>query len=246
MTTYAIFGATSAIAEYTARALVTTDAHFFLVARDDGKLEKIATDLRVRGAASINKVIYDFVNLDAIESLVDQTIKSLGTIDQALIAFGTLTDQADVTKNPAHMAKEIAVNFTAAAILSQHITNHMLRQKAGLLAVITSVAGDRGRGSNYVYGSAKGGLGLFLQGLRHKLSPCGVEVLDIRPGFVDTPMTRHYQKGPLWAKPEAVGMCIANAMRAGKGGRFYVPRFWAVIMFVIRIIPSSIFHKTKL
>jgi NAD(P)-dependent dehydrogenase (short-subunit alcohol dehydrogenase family) len=147
---------------------------------------------------------------------------------------------------PAAIAQEIALNFSAPAVLSQLIANHMREKGEGVLAVITSVAGDRGRASNYVYGSSKGGLGLFLQGLRHRLYESGVEILDIRPGFVDTPMTRDFPKGPLWAKPEAVGAAIAKAMQARKGGRLYVPRFWALIMLIVRNVPAALIHRTKL
>jgi short-subunit dehydrogenase len=245
MTNIAIFGATSAIAEYTTRALVDPGSRFFLVARDVGKLDALIADLKVRGAVHVSTASYDFSNLEGIGDIVDQAIADLGSINQSLVAFGTLSNQEAVEKNPIRIAQEIALNFTAPAILSQRLANHMV-ERGGLLAVITSVAGDRGRGSNYVYGSAKGGLGLFLQGLRHKLAVAGVEVLDIRPGFVDTPMTRDFPKGPLWAKPQAVGVIIARAMRERKGGKLYVPRFWELIMLVIRNVPTVFFHKTKL
>jgi len=246
MTNYVIFGATSAIAESTMRALVTPHSRFFLVARSAEKLEKIAADLRVRGATYVGTAVYDFFNAENMDGLVAQASAGLGHIDQALIAFGSLIDQADAEKTPAHTAKEIALDFSTPAILSQLIANHMRDRHSGLLAVITSVAGDRGRGSNYFYGAAKGGLGIFLQGLRHKLSASGVEILDIRPGFVDTPMTRSFPKGSLWAKPETVGCSIAEAMRMRQGGRFYVPRFWALIMLMIRSLPTALIHKTKL
>jgi len=246
MTNYAIFGATSAIAEATARALIAPDARFFLVGRQAEKLEKLAADLRVRGAAHVSTVIYDFSNHSQMIALVDHIAADLGSIDQSLIAFGTLPDQAHIEQNPAAIEEAIALNFISPAILTQIIANHMQAKCHGLLAVITSVAGDRGRGSNYVYGSAKGGLGIFLAGLRHKLSTSGIEVLDIRPGFVDTPMTRDFPKGPLWAKPEAVGASIAAAMKSRRGGRLYIPWFWAIIMLIIRIVPAAVLHKTKL
>jgi short-subunit dehydrogenase len=246
MTKYAVFGATSAIAEHTARSLVAPGDRFFLVARQSEKMERIAADLRVRGAAHVSTVTYDFSYLDGITQLVDQATSDLGAIDQALIAFGTLTDQANAEKSGDYSAKEITINFTSPALLAQSVANHMKANGKGLIAIITSVAGDRGRSSNYVYGSAKGGLQLFAQGLRHKLAASGIEVLDIRPGFVDTPMTRDFRKGPLWAKPSAVGASIAKAMRENKGGRLYVPFFWAFIMLIIRSVPTALFHKTKL
>jgi decaprenylphospho-beta-D-erythro-pentofuranosid-2-ulose 2-reductase len=246
MTSYAIFGASSAIADYTARALAAPGARFFLVGRDGAKLEKIAADLRVRGATQADIALYDFSDQNGLGELAAQAAASLGRVDQALIAFGTLPDQKAAEQNPALLAPEIAVNFAAPAILAQHIANHMQKNGGGLLAVITSVAGDRGRGSNYAYGSAKGGLGLFLQGLRHRLYGSGVEILDIRPGFVDTPMTRAFPKGPLWAQPRDVGAAIAKAMRARKGGKFYVPAFWSLIMLIVRNLPTFLFHRTRM
>jgi hypothetical protein len=122
----------------------------------------------------------------------------------------------------------------------------MAERGKGQLAVMTSVAGDRGRASNYIYGAAKGGLGIFLAGLRHRLVGQNVEVLDIRLGFVDTPMTKGFEKGPLWAKPDFVGRSIAQAMRARRGGKLYVPWYWRWIMIVICHIPTPFFHRTRL
>ena len=113
------------------------------------------------------------------------------------------------------------------------------------IAVISSVAGDRGRQSNYTYGAAKGGLSIYLQGLRHHLSKYQVQVLDIKPGFVDTPMTASFKKGLLWAQPEQAATCIRNAISKKKSVA-YVPGFWKWIMLIIKLVPEVIFHKTNL
>jgi decaprenylphospho-beta-D-erythro-pentofuranosid-2-ulose 2-reductase len=121
----------------------------------------------------------------------------------------------------------------------------MKQNETGTIAVISSVAGDRGRKSNYVYGSAKGGLTIFLQGLRNALSGSGVHVLTIKPGFVDTPMTNDFTKGLLWAKPEKVAKDIKRAIDKKKN-IIYTPWFWRWIMLIIRLIPESVFKKMNL
>ena len=123
--------------------------------------------------------------------------------------------------------------------------NYFEKEKKGCIAVISSVAGDRGRQSNYIYGAAKGGVTTFLQGLRNRLSPSGVSVVTIKPGMVDTPMTAHLPKSPLFAKPSDVGKGIYKAMLAGKDIA-YLPVYWKLIMFVIKIIPEGIFKKMRL
>lgn len=242
MTRIAIFGATSAIAEQTARHLTTPDSEFLLVGRSAAKLDAIAADLRVRGAKSVRSIAHDFASSDGIEPL----LAPLETPDYALIAFGSLPEQARSQTDIAYAESQLALNFTVPAMLAQQLARRMAARRTGMLAVITSVAGDRGRGSNYFYGAAKGGLSRFLQGLRHHYFSNNVAVLDIRPGFVDTPMTASFPKGPLWAKPEIVGAAIAKAMRDGKNGVLYTPIFWAAIMGIIRLVPAHIFHKTSL
>jgi short-subunit dehydrogenase len=117
--------------------------------------------------------------------------------------------------------------------------------KGAVIAAIGSVAGDRGRQSNYVYGAAKGGLDILLEGLRHRLAPKGVAVVTIKPGFVDTPMTASFPKGPLWAKPEKVAVDIRRAIDKRRPVT-YTPGFWCLIMLVIKSVPRAIFYKTKL
>ncbi len=247
MTTIAIFGAASAMAEHAARALAGPGVSFFLVARNIVMLERIAADLRARGSASVATAVYDFSDMDGIPALAERAARELGgAIDHALIAFGTLIPTERAEHDRTYMASGMALNYVAPALLSQELTNRMAAAGKGHLAVITSVAGERGRQSNYAYGSAKAGLGVFLQGLRHRLTGRGVEVLNVCPGFVDTPMVRDVPKNFLFAQPEPVGLGIANAMRARRGGKMYVPGFWALIMLIVRHVPTLLFHKTKL
>ena len=152
----------------------------------------------------------------------------------------------DRMETDAGLAADIlAVNFTSPAILLNELAQRFQMQGDGALAAITSVAGDRGRKSNYIYGAAKGGLQRFVEGLRHRLAGHGVAVVDIRPGFVTTKMTAHLPRGgPLWASPERVAADIIRAI--GKGRAVcYTPGFWRLIMLVIRYLPRVVFHRTS-
>jgi short-subunit dehydrogenase len=139
----------------------------------------------------------------------------------------------------------VSLNLVSPMILCLHLAGRFKTQGSGIIAVITLVAGDRGRKRNYAYGAAKGGLQRFLEGLRHRLHTAGVQVLDIRPGFVSIRMTEHLpQSGPLWAKPERV---VADIMRALQRRRavLYTPWFWRPITAIVRVLPRAVFHHTQ-
>jgi decaprenylphospho-beta-D-erythro-pentofuranosid-2-ulose 2-reductase len=240
-----IFGATSAIAVGFARALAPRGARFHLVARDAAKLGAVRDDLLARGAKSVTSAVADLDLVDEHARLVSEAAASLGAIDAALLAQGTLPDQARCETDLVYARAQILNNFVAPASLAAELANFLVRQDRGALAVIGSVAGDRGRASNYVYGSAKGGLAEFLAGLRARLRKTNVSVITVKPGFVETPMTAHLKKGALWASPEAVGSGILRAIESGRG-EVYLPGFWRLIMFVIRHIPEPIFVRMKL
>jgi hypothetical protein len=162
-----------------------------------------------------------------------------------LIAYGSLPDQAIAAHDPAVAERSYVVNFVSPCLLSGMLANRFEAQRAGTIAVVTSVAGDRGRKSNYVYGAAKGGLQTFLAGLRHRLHTANVQVLDVRPGFVATKMTAHLPRGgPLWAAPDRVAADIARAIER-KRAVLYTPWFWRCIMTVIRGLPRAVFHRTN-
>jgi short-subunit dehydrogenase len=129
--------------------------------------------------------------------------------------------------------------------LATVLANRFEAQRSGSIAVISSVAGDRGRQSNYVYGAAKGAVTLLLQGLRNRLSKSGVQVLTIKPGFVDTPMTAEFKKGALWAKPDDIAHGIVSAIDRRRDV-VYLPGFWRLIMLIIRHIPEPIFKRMSL
>jgi decaprenylphospho-beta-D-erythro-pentofuranosid-2-ulose 2-reductase len=240
-----ILGATSAIAHETAKHFAAEGAELFLVGQSADKLNVVCDDLRVRGATRIETFAVNLNQLERHEEVIDTAIRALGGLDAALIAHGTLGDQQRAQADVPYMLAEFTTNAISYIALMTRLANIFEAQKRGCLAVISSVAGDRGRGSNYIYGAAKGTVSLFAQGLRNRLSKSGVAVVTIKPGFVDTPMTAHLKKNPLYAKPAPVGRRIYTAMLKGESV-VYVPWFWRWIMLIIRNIPEAIFKKLSL
>jgi short-subunit dehydrogenase len=240
-----IIGATSAIAEATARRYAARGARLFLVARDASRLADIAADLKVRGAADVGQATLDVNRVDEHPGVLDQAWLLLQNIDVALIAHGTLPDQGACWSSVKVALAEFATNGTSTIALMTALAPRLEAQRNGTLVVISSVAGDRGRQSNYLYGAAKAAVSTFASGLRQRLAKVGVDVVTIKPGFVDTPMTRAFRKGPLWATPDAVAAGIVRAANRGQSVA-YLPWFWRPIMLVIRHIPESIFKRLKL
>jgi decaprenylphospho-beta-D-erythro-pentofuranosid-2-ulose 2-reductase len=248
MTRILIFGATSAIAQATARIWARRGHRLFLVGRDPAKLAALVADLDVRAGAPgrMHGRQADLDDLSAHAPLIAEANAALGGIDIVLIAHGTLPDQSRCAVDPALALKEIHTNALSVVSLCTLLGQQFEQQRAGQLAVISSVAGDRGRQSNYVYGAAKGMVSLYLQGLRNRLFAAGVNVLTIKPGFVDTPMTAGIDKGgPLWATPDAVAKGIVSALDRRRDV-VYLPGFWRPIMGVIKSIPESVFKRLHL
>lgn len=240
-----ILGATSAIAEHTARLFAQRGDMLFLVARNAQRLKTICDDLRVRGAKDCDYRVADLADNATHAQLLKEGTAKLGGVDIVLIAYGTLGDQKACEQNFELTMHELQINCLSVLALSTLIGNQFELQGHGTLSVISSVAGDRGRQSNYIYGTAKGAVNIFLQGLRNRLSRSGVHVLTIKPGFVDTPMTRDFDKGLLWAKPNVVARGIVRAIDKKKDV-VYLPFFWRFIMLIIKLIPERIFKKLSL
>lgn len=238
-------GATSAIAEATLRLLAEQKAAFYLVGRNPQKLAAVRDDLLTRGASAATVYAVDLDDTSAHPALLAEAAAALGGIDVALIAHGVLGDQAAAEKDYTAAEAVLRTNFLSAVSLVTWLANYFEAEQRGTIAVISSVAGDRGRKSNYVYGASKGGLNVFLDGVRNRIDRAGVQVLTIKPGFVATPMTAHLKPSPLFAQPAVVARHIVRAIDRRRDVA-YVPPFWGAIMLVVRNIPRRIFKKMNL
>src|SRR5947209_14982975 len=240
-----IVGATSAIAHEAAKYFACDGADFFLVARNSAKLEAIKNDLKVRGAKQIETYLLDLADLDRHQEMVEAALQPFDGLDMVLIAHGTLGDQKLCEQSVTKALEEFTNNCTSVISLLTILANYFEHQRRGCIAVISSVAGDRGRQSNYVYGAAKGAVSTFLQGLRNRLAKSGVAVVTIKPGTVDTPMTADLKKGLLFAPARTIGRGVYQSMKKGKEVA-YLPWYWRPIMFMIRRIPEPVFKKLSM
>ena len=240
-----LIGATSKIAQETARLFASEGAKLYLVARNKEKLDAVAQDLAVRGASLVETAIVDATEYHRHRDIIDRALEVLGAIDLALVAHGTLPDQRACERSFASLQDTYCDNAIGALSWLTHLANVFEAQGHGTIAAISSVAGDRGRQSNYVYGSAKAALSVFLQGIRNRLAPHNIHVLTIKPGFVDTPMTEAFEKNALWSSPERVAGDIRRAIRAHTEV-LYTPWFWRYVMLVLRLVPERFFKRTRL
>lgn len=244
MSNIVIIGATSAIAMAIQRQLVDSEARFYLVGRNQSHLDEVANDLRIRGAESCLTAAVDMRHLDKFETILADIVAKMGRLDIVIFAHGTLTDQARAQRESDYLINEMTVNFLSTIALAGRFANILDEQRSGSLCVISSVAGDRGRKSNYIYGSAKAGLSTFMQGLRNRLYP-HVHVLTVKPGFVITPMTTGFKKGLLWVGPEVIARDVCRAI-SRRQDVLYTPWFWRWIMLIIKHIPERIFKRLSL
>jgi short-subunit dehydrogenase len=240
-----IIGATSTIAEHCSKIWAQREDQLYLVARNKERLKKITTDLKLLGAKEVFSRRMDLNDIEHHAEMLDTAVKVMGGIDTVLIAHGTLSNQKACEQSMEKALAEIKTNAISTICLLTHIANIFEVKRAGTIAVISSVAGDRGRASNYVYGSAKAMVTAFTSGLRQRLHKSNVAVITIKPGLVDTPMTAAFKKGLMWAKPAAVAATIVQAVDKKKN-EVYVPAFWWPVMVIIRLLPSSIFKRTKI
>ncbi len=239
-----IIGSTSAIATATARLYAQRHCKLFLIARDASRLEAQAKDLSTRGAAAVGSHCLDLLDHEQHVVAIEAARDFLESIDIALICHGSLPEQEHVEQDFEAAREALDVNGLSVVSLLTGLSQLMKQQGNGTLAVVTSVAGDRGRQPNYVYGAAKAMVSTYLQGMRGKLLPHGVHVVDIRPGLVDSPMTAKFEKGALWSTPELVADKIVRAIDA-KRHTVYAPSYWRVIMAIVCSIPEVIFKRLK-
>jgi len=240
-----VVGATSAIAAETARIYAAHGERLFLTGRHGQRLEAVAEDLRVRGAQAVETAMLDVTDHRRSEEVMEAAWSAFEGLDVALVAHGVLPDQARCQASVADAVDAMEVNFLSTVALLTPLANRFEAAHGGCIAVITSVAGDRGRQSNYVYGAAKGGLDRFLQGLRNRLFHAGVTVVTLKPGFVDTPMTADLKQGPLFASARRAGSAIHRAIERRRDVA-YIPWFWRPIMAIIRALPEAVFKRLRL
>jgi short-subunit dehydrogenase len=243
--TIVVFGGTSAIAQAIVRAAGRErSVHALLFGRNADRLRSVKDDLTARGMTA------EFQCADPAECATpwDTLIRTAlpGKIDLFLVAHGELPEQEPILNDPAQLTRTLQVNFVSAAVIAVACARILEQQGSGSLAVIGSVAADRGRASNFVYGSAKAGLETLLEGMRHRLARNpNIHVTTIKPGMTDTPMTADMPKGPLFSSAEKVGSLSWQAIKKNAPVA-YVPAWWWVILTVIRLLPRIIFYRTKL
>lgn len=238
-------GATSAIAQATLRIMAERDALFFLVGRNAQKLAAVRDDLLTRGAGAVTAFVADLDDAAAHPAMLAHAVSVLGGLDIAFLAHGVLGEQPVAEMDYATAEAILRTNFLSPVSLVTWLANYFEAERRGTIAVVSSVAGDRGRRSNYVYGASKGGLNIFLDGVRNRIDRAGVQVLTIKPGFVATPMTAHLKKNALFAEPSRVGKDIVRAIEKRKDV-LYTPPFWGPIMLLVRSVPRRIFKKMNM
>ncbi|HVO20841.1 MAG TPA: SDR family oxidoreductase [Anaeromyxobacter sp.] len=240
-----VFGATSGMAQQTVRLLAASGAELVLVGRDPRKLAAVSADARVRGAGLAEPVAADLDEPSRFDELVAGAFGRLGSVDLVIVAQGLLGDSRGCDRDGALAARVLQTNFTAPVLLLERVAARMADQGSGTIVAIASVAGDRGRQSNYVYGAAKGGLATYLAGLRNRLFRSGIHVVTVKPGLVDTPMTADLPRRRPTVPPSAVAVAILRAVRR-RADVVYVPGFWRPIMWMVRHVPERMFKRMRL
>ena len=235
-----VVGATSAVAQAAIRLWAGRGATLMLIGRNGAALEPIAADARVRGAGDVTVHAGELTDLAFIEACCTELTPAI-----ALVAHGSLTDSSRAEASAAYLDDELRLNFVSTAQWMQRLALACERGGGGTVIALSSVAGDRGRGSNHAYGAAKAGLTAFCSGLRARMAARGVHVLTVKPGFIDSPMTAHItKKGALWATPERIAEGTLNAIDRRRNV-VYLPGFWALIMLVIKHVPERVFKRLK-
>lgn len=243
MNSWIILGATSGMARPFIRRLAESGAQLFLAGRRMEELEALAADCRLRGAAKAEVMAFDARNPANYADLIDRFVQEQGTLNAAVFA-GSMPDQAQIDATPELIEGVIADSFTGPATFLQMLLPEMEARGAGTVLGIGSVAGDRGRLGNYVYGAAKSAFATYLSGLRNRAGRKGVHVITVKPGPVDTPMTQG-MKMPFMTTPDAVADDLMRAIEK-KRDVVYTARIWQVIMTVIRMIPEPVFKKLSI
>ena len=249
MKTILILGGTSAVAVAYARLAALDGHNIHLVGRNKDVLAANATDLDARGSGEVTLSVMDLGHTDHVADGWTKLLAKTPEVDHVLIAYGVLGDQSETQSDVASLSRNLAVNFNSAAMWAELAFSHFQSRGEGQITVIGSVAGDRGRQSNYHYGAAKGALDVFMSGMAHRAAKtveADIGVTLVKPGFIDTPMTDGMDKsGPLWASRETIAKIIRKAERRGRT-KVYAPWFWRFILLIIRLLPFPIFKRSSL
>ena len=240
-----ILGATSRIAQAIAAEYAAAGESLYLAARDAEEAERVAADLRVRHSIEAAAAPFDARDFDSHPALIAAAAEAMGGIDYAIVAFGEMGEQAESEGDFQKALAVIEVNYTGAISICEALAGYMAQRGSGVIVGISSVSGDRGRPSNYFYGSAKGGFSLYLQGLRARMRRHGVHVMTAKLGFVDTPMTFGLKTRIPIASAEAAARAIFKGARRRKDTLYY-PRFWRFVMFAVKAIPERLFKRLSL
>lgn len=239
-----IIGATSGIAEATARRWAERGDALYLVARDSEHLARIAADLATRGAARVEQASLDVLDFDSHPRVLEDAFQAMQTIDTVLIAHGSGSNEHECLHDTQALKREFDINATATIALLAQLATRLRNQGHGNLAVLSSVAGDRGRRANMLYGAAKAAVDAYTSGLRQRLVRTQVNVLTIKPGWVDTPMTAAMQPNALFATPERVAKDIVNAIDKRRA-ILYTPWYWRPIMLALRCVPEALWRHLR-
>ena len=239
-----ILGATSSMARAFARAVAEGGAMVLLAGRDMADLDHVAADCRLRGARGAEALAFDARKPKGFEALIDRLCAEAGTLNVAVFV-GSMPEQSEIDADPALLARTVEQNFTGPATLLHRLAPHLAQRGSGTIVGVGSVAGDRGRLGNYVYGAAKAGFATYLSGLRNRLGREGVHVMTVKPGFVDTAMTWGIEGMFLVASPGQVARDILRGVRKRRNV-LYTPFFWMGIMGIIRTIPEALFKRLKI
>ncbi|MDF0599791.1 SDR family oxidoreductase [Psychromarinibacter sp. C21-152] len=242
--TWIILGATSSMARALARALAAEGHMLILAGRDGAELEAIAADCRLRGAAAAETAAFDARDAGSFTPLIDRARAAEGIVNAAVFV-GSMPEQSAIDADPSLLDGTVTDSFTGPARFLQMLAPVIEEKAAGTVVGVGSVAGDRGRLGNYVYGAAKAGFATYLSGLRNRLTRAGGHVVTVKPGFVDTGMTWGIEGMFLVAQPDKVAADILKAV-ARRRNVIYTPFFWRGIMAIIRAIPEPIFKKLSI
>ena len=238
-----ILGATSDMAQAIAKKYAAEGWHLTLAAVEADVLAPIAGDLQVRSGEAVQTMKFDAVDYASHQAFYDSIP---GKPDAVVAVFGYMGDQMEARTDFDEVRKTIDINYTGMVSILNIVANDFEKRGSGVIVAVSSVAGDRGRQSNYIYGSAKAGLTAYLSGLRNRLAKTGVHVMTVKPGFCRTKMTENLElPGALTAEPSQVADAVYNGMQRGQN-TVYTLWMWRYIMLVVRHIPEAIFKKMKM